>query len=50
MPVQDIREQRTISYDLIIVATLEQPDARVKRLLSDDVPREKIVMFQNDIN
>ena len=50
MPVQDVREQRTISYDLIIVATLEQPDARVKRLLSYDVPREKIVMFQNDIN
>ena len=46
-PVQDIREQHTVDYDLIIVATLEQPDAMVERLLSYGVPREKIVMFQN---
>ena len=46
-PVQDIREQPTVDYDLIIVATLEQPDAMVERLLSYGVPRDKIVMFQN---
>ena len=46
-PVQDIREQHTVDYDLIIVATLEQPDAMVERLLSYGVPRDKIVMFQN---
>jgi len=47
MPVQDIREQHSVDYDLIIVATLEQPDAMVERLLSYGVPRKKIVMFQN---
>ena len=46
-PVQDIRAQHSVDYDLKIVATLEQPDAMVEGLLSYGVPREKIVMFQN---
>lgn len=46
MPVQDIRAQDLASYDLIIVATLERPEALVAELVRQGVPREKLLTLR----
>jgi len=42
MPVQDIRAQDMISYDLIIVATMDTPDRLIAELVQLGVPPEKL--------
>jgi len=42
MPVQDIRDQHLVSYDLLVIAVLDRPDEAVKQVLQSGVPREKL--------
>ncbi|MBI1893288.1 MAG: winged helix-turn-helix transcriptional regulator [Candidatus Rokubacteria bacterium] len=46
MPVQAIRAQDMDQYDLIIVATLDRPDALVAELIGQGVPQEKLLTLR----
>ena len=45
-PVRDIREQGSVEYDLMIVATLEPPGAQVAELMAAGVTPEKLLMLR----
>lgn len=42
MPVQDIREQHLVPYDLLVIAALDRPDDAVNQLVQQGVPLEKL--------
>jgi hypothetical protein len=42
MPVQDIREQHLVPYDLLVIAALDRPEAAVNQLVQQGVPLEKL--------
>jgi DNA-binding MarR family transcriptional regulator len=42
MPVQEIREQHLVPYDLLVIAALDRPEAAVNQLLQLGVPLEKL--------
>ena len=42
MPVRDIRDHHAVSYDLLVVAALDRPDAAVAQLLQWGVRAEKL--------
>lgn len=44
--VRDIRDRDSAAFDLLIVATLEPPDALVAQLLAAGVPRDKLVTLR----
>jgi len=41
-PVQDIREQHLVPYDLLVIAALDRPEAAINELLRQGVPLEKL--------
>lgn len=45
-PVRDIREQGSVEYDLMIVATLEPPGALMAELIAAGVTPEKLIMLR----
>ena len=45
-PIQSIDDHRQFSYDILIVATLEEPTKTMKRLTAADVPREKLLLLR----
>jgi uncharacterized membrane protein YgcG len=42
MPVQGIREQQLVPYDLLVIAALDRPEAAVNQLVQYGVPVEKL--------
>ena len=42
MPVQGIREQHLVPYDLLVIAALDRPEAAVNQLVQQGVPLEKL--------
>jgi len=42
MPVQDIRAQHLVPYDLLVIAALDRPEAAVNQLVQLGVPLEKL--------
>jgi DNA-binding Lrp family transcriptional regulator len=48
MPVRAIREHDQVSYDLIIVATLERSGQQVANLVTDGVPQEKLFPLRQE--
>lgn len=46
LPVRPIREHAQLTYDVLIVATLDRPAANLKRLRQAGVPDSKVLMLQ----
>jgi len=49
MPVRPVREHDQVSYDLMIVATLERSGQHIASLVSDGVPLEKLRPLRQDV-
>jgi hypothetical protein len=49
MPVLPIRTHGDVSYDLMIVASLEQPDQQLVALMQDGVPRDKLFPLRQEL-
>jgi len=49
MPVRPVREHEQVSYDLMIVATLERSGQHVASLVIDGVPREKLRPLRQEV-
>jgi hypothetical protein len=49
LPVLDIREHPLTDYDLIVTATLDNPEAMIAQLERRGVPREKIVTLRGGV-
>lgn len=50
MPVRPVREHDRIEYDLMIVATLEQPAQQIAALVNDGVPRAKLFPLRRELS
>jgi hypothetical protein len=49
MPVRSIREHDQVSYDLMIVATLERSGQQVATLVTDGVPESKLFPLRQEL-
>jgi hypothetical protein len=49
MQVRAVSEHDQVSYDLMIVATLERSDHQLASLVGDGVPREKLVPLRQEL-
>jgi DNA-binding MarR family transcriptional regulator len=49
MPVQPIAAHRDVTFDLLIIASLEQPAQHVADLIQDGVPSEKLFPLRRDL-
>ena len=49
MPVRPVREHEQVSYDLMIVATLERSAQHLASLVSDGVPLEKLFPLRQEL-
>ena len=49
MPVRPVREHEQVSYDLMIVATLERSGQHLASLVSDGVPLEKLFPLRQEL-
>jgi DNA-binding Lrp family transcriptional regulator len=49
MPVRAVREHGDIEYDLMIVATLEQPAQQIAALVNDGVPHAKLFPLRREL-
>src|SRR4029077_5379081 len=50
MPVRPIREHDQVSYDLMIVATLDPPGQQFTTLVTDGVPQDKLFSLRQEPN
>jgi DNA-binding MarR family transcriptional regulator len=49
LPVLDVHHHPLTDYDLIVTATLENPEAMIAQLEQRGVPRERIVTLRRDV-
>jgi DNA-binding MarR family transcriptional regulator len=49
VPVRPIADHASVSYDALIVATLERPAGTIKFLLRSGVPARKLLMLRPDV-
>jgi len=49
MPVLPIADHRSVDFDLVIVATLDQSGQQVQALLDEGVPRDKVFPLREEI-
>jgi DNA-binding Lrp family transcriptional regulator len=49
MPVRPLREHSQVSYDLMIIATLERPGQQLTALEADGVSREKLFPLRQEL-
>ena len=50
MPVRDVREQHLVDYDLLIVATFDNPQRVLKQLMELGVSPEKLLPLRPDLS
>ena len=48
MPVRPIREHADVTYDLIIVASLEKPGQQLAQLMAHGIPRDKLFPLRRE--